>query len=86
MTSDNKRSSSSPPKFHLELERRGGACAVAIDGVVGVCEFSEVSVLLVCHGGRVRINGEKLAILTFENRTVEVIGKVLGVELSYGKN
>ena len=86
MTTDNKRKPKAPPKFHLELERRGGACAALVDGVVGVCEFSESTVLLTCHGGRARINGDGLEILTFENRTVEVIGKISGVELSYGKN
>ena len=86
MTNVNKREAKAPPKFHLEIERRGGSCAALIDGVVSICEFSENTVLLVCHGGRIRINGERLTVLTFEKRTVEVTGKIVGAELSYGKN
>lgn len=81
-----KTERNSPPRFFAELERRGRTCAVTVSGIVAVSEFSSEAIGLVCRGGRMRVLGEELKLLTLENRTAEVRGKILGVSLSYGKN
>lgn len=79
-----KRRQVSP--FHIEIEKRGKGAVMVVTGIIGVSDFSDSDVCLVSHGGRFRIKGSKLSLLTFENRTVEVSGKIEGVELLYGKN
>ena len=72
--------------FHLEAKRLGGGMSLTVFGVIGVSEFTNNEIFLLSHKARVRIFGERLALITLENRIVEVRGKISGVEFSYGKN
>ena len=86
MTQFKTKEKESAPRFFAEIERRGRGSAVTVSGIVAVSELSSEAVGLVCRGGRMRVVGEGLRLLTFENRTAEVRGKILGVSLIYGKN
>ena len=81
-----KRDRQTPPRIFAEIERRGRICAVTVGGIVAVSEFSAEAIGLGSHGGRLRVSGEGLRLVTLENRTAEVRGKIIGVSLIYGKN
>ena len=89
MTKVIKRGASERPKIiptlEAELIGRGGVSSFSVSGVVCIGELSEEAVLLVCHGGRLRVTGERLDLVVFENRSAEIRGKISGVTLTYGK-
>ena len=74
--------SAMPPLFEL----RGGvkSAVLAVYGVIAVTELDTESVTLTTHSGRLRICGKDLSLNTFENRSVELCGRVLCVELING--
>ena len=69
----------------LEIRKTKLGAAVVILGVLGVEELTGTSAVILSHSGRVRFVGEGLTLSVFSERTVEVIGKITGVEFSYGK-
>ena len=73
-----------PSPLVLELRKQDGSGTVLIYGVVSIGELSERFILLATHGGRVGVRGSSLALTAFANRTVEVKGKIEGVDLGYG--
>ena len=72
-------------EFNIEVTRKGIGVSVVISGAVGISELDEERVGIVTHKARVIISGSKLSLSVFEGRTVEIVGRVLGVELKYGK-
>ena len=72
--------------FHLEADRSTKGMSVILSGVIGISDFSDSSIHLLSHGGRIIVNGKKLFICVYENNTVEIGGKVEGVIFKYGKN
>ncbi len=69
----------------LEIRKTKLGAVAVIQGVLGVEELTDSSVLVLSHSGRIRFIGERLTLSVFSLRTVEIIGKITGVELSYGK-
>ena len=74
------------PSFHLEADRSTKGLSVILSGIIGISDFSDSSIYLLSHGGRIIVNGKKLFICVYENSTVEIVGKVEGVIFKYGKN
>ncbi len=72
--------------FHLEADRSTRGMSVILSGVIGISDFSDSSIHLLTHGGRIIVNGQKLFICVYENNSVEIVGKVEGVVFKYGKN
>ena len=50
-----------------------------------VSEYTENTVELLAHSGRVLFCGESLGISVLEGRVVEIYGKITEVRLGYGK-
>ncbi len=75
-----------PSGFFLNAERSIRGMRISLGGVVSVSEFSHETVLLVTHGGKIRICGTGLLLSVFEGRGTEISGKVGGIEFIYGKN
>ena len=75
-----------PPGFHLELMKDKKTYPCVVCGVILVSLLTEKEILLSTHGGRLRIFGDKLSLSTFSERSVEVRGRIEGVEILYGKN
>lgn len=71
--------------FNIEIKKGKLGGVMVVTGIIGVAEFSEERVVLISHGGRLTVLGEGLGISTLENRTVEVFGKIMQVEMGYGK-
>lgn len=72
--------------FHMEADRSTKGMSVILSGVIGISNFSDSSIHLLSHGGRIVVNGQKLFICVYENNSVEIVGKVEGVVFKYGKN
>ena len=88
MTRNNEKSA--PPKrlpspFHVEIDRVQCGLAVLVSGVRAIRELTDTTALLRLKGGSMRINGMGISITVYENRTVEVIGGVMGIEIENDK-
>lgn len=72
-------------EISLEIRKtRIGAALVAVN-VIGVCEFSDTLVVMLSHSGRITVRGERLCLSVFEDKSVEILGKICGVEMDYAK-
>lgn len=72
--------------FRLEANRCGGGMSIMLSGIIGVNDFSDESITLLSHGGRICVSGNKLFISLYENNTIEIVGRVKEITFSYGKN
>ncbi len=70
-----------PIPFFLELSRSGKNSDIVVGGVIGVLEFSDENALLSTYSGRINISGEKLNVTIFENKTVQIQGKIKEIGL-----
>ena len=70
---------------HIEMKKSSRGAVAVISGVMSVSEYTESSVELLSHSGRVRIFGEALGISVLEGRVIEVYGRITEVKLGYGK-
>ena len=70
--------------FHLEADRSPHGLRITVSGIIGIKGFTSEGVLLSSHAGRIFISGEKLRIEIYENKIVEISGKI--GEISFGKN
>ena len=75
----------SPSSFHIEMKKSSRGAVAVISGVMSVSEYTEESVELLSHSGRVMFSGESLGISVLEGRIVEIYGKITEVRLGYGK-
>ena len=66
--------------FHIEADRVGRKTSVSVSSVRAVVEFSEDSVLLKLSRGKIKVAGQALSIVVYENNIVEIIGLVRGIE------
>lgn len=71
--------------FHIEVNRSVRGIAVLASGIIGISDFSEERAVLMSHGGRIIILGKRLSICIYENKTVEISGKVEDIKFTYGK-
>ena len=69
-----------PIVFHLEADRVLSGISVSISSVMSVMDFTKESVLLKLRRGKLRISGTALTISVYENRIVEISGKVERIE------
>ena len=81
----------SPPRgnlkaMHIEAERCTRGISMLIGGIIGVSDFNDSCVILSSHGGRINIKGKGLSLCVYDNGSVEIVGGIENIELSYGKN
>jgi len=72
--------------FHLEADRSSKGLSVVLSGIIGISDFSDSFIHLKGHGGRISVYGKKLFISVFENGSVEIVGRVEGINFKYGRN
>ena len=72
--------------FHLEADKSGGGLAIVIGGVKSVLEIGESIAKLKCGMGSVSVKGQAIDVALYENKTVEITGKVESLEFNYAKN
>jgi hypothetical protein len=76
----------SPSSFHVEIKKSSRGAVAVITGVMSVGEYTESSIELLSHSGRMNVTGESLGISVLEGRVIEVYGRITEVKLSYGKS
>ena len=70
----------------LECRRVARGMSIDISGIVTVREYSSEKITLVTHKGTISIVGTGLCASSFLNQSVEIFGRVSGIEFGYGKN
>lgn len=71
--------------FHIEADRSPAGLSVFVSGIIGITDFTDESVTLKTHSGRVCISGKRLNVCVYEGNTVEISGRVEDIGLIYGK-
>lgn len=71
--------------FSLEMRKGKRGSIMSVSDVIGVFEYSSNRVELTSRGGKLAVSGEGLVLSVFEERTVEIYGKITGIEIIYGK-
>lgn len=66
--------------FHIEADRISDGISVSVCGVLSILDFSTELAILKIRRGRIRVRGGGLSIAVYENRTVEIFGKVEALE------
>lgn len=72
--------------FHMEADRTGRGMSLVLCGIIGISDFSDSFMHLLSHGGRITVTGAGLFISVYENGSVEIVGRVEGINFKYGKN
>ena len=72
--------------FHLEANRNSGGMSVILSGIIGISDFSDSSIELLSHGGRICVTGKQLFISVYENNTLEIVGRIGEITFRYGKS
>lgn len=70
--------------FHIEADRNSAGLSVFVSGIVGITDFTDLSVTLKSHSGKVCISGKRLSVCVYEGNTVEVSGRVEDIRFVYG--
>ncbi len=74
------------PRFHMEAESGIFGMSVQIIAVRHIEEYCREKITLKIPGGRMDLLGQGLYLTVFENKTVEVRGKLSEVCFSYDRN
>lgn len=72
--------------FRMEGERCSRGIVLRFAGIIGINHFSEEEIEINNHSGRILVFGKRMNVTVFENRQVEILGRVETVEFKYGKN
>ncbi len=66
--------------FHLEADKMGSLISVCVANVTSVSDFTSDYAILISNKKRVKIYGYALSIAMYENKTVEIFGRIGGIE------
>ena len=69
-----------PYGFHIEVDRVGNGLSASIMGVVSIIDFSETVAILKMRRGKIKVSGSELSVAVYENKTVEILGRICAVE------
>ena len=72
--------------FHIEMDACPEGVSLFAADVVKINESSECSVNLALRGMVLIISGEVLCMTVYENKAVEIVGRVRRVEYEYTKD
>ena len=74
-----------PPRFHMEINGEHSGMAVLVYGVRHIEEYSRETLVLKISGGRMRLRGTGLSLSIFENKCMEIRGRLSEVGFSYDR-
>ena len=74
------------PQFHCEIDGDAAHTSIILSGINSIRDFSDNTVLLRTRGFFVKITGKALSLAVYENKTLEISGKIFAMELIYDKN
>lgn len=72
--------------FHVEMDRDTRGIKILVSGVKNISELSDNLVVLKCAGFRLSIKGEALSLSVYEEKTLEISGRLEVVEFENSKN
>ena len=72
--------------FRCEYDGGRGGMSAILYGIISIKDFSGEEVLMRATGFLIRISGTGLTLSVYENKSVEIYGKILNMELIYDKN
>ena len=72
-------------EFDLSCEKALGGLSLLVGGIIGVSELDDGRTELLSHSGRVIVSGRGLKLTVFENKSVEINGRIEGINFVYGK-
>ena len=78
-------SSISSSAFRIEIRKSSRGAIAVLSGVMSIGEYTDTTVELLSHSGRLNLIGESLGVSVLEGRVVEVYGKITEVRLTYGR-
>ena len=81
-----KEKTGGAPSFHMEIVGARTRTFLQILGVRHIEDFASERVVLRVGRGRVYVFGSALGIAVFENKTVEIEGRILEVKFSYDRS
>lgn len=71
--------------FHVEMKKSSRGAVAVISGVMSIGEYTEESIEILSHSGRIHVLGDSLTVSVLEGRVIEVYGVITEVKLGYGK-
>ncbi len=72
--------------FHVEIDKSSGGLRLLASGVKRIAELSDKSLSLKCSSYTVKIKGERLSMSLYEDKSVEISGKLEVIEFENSKN
>lgn len=72
--------------FRCEYDGGKGGMSVILYGIISIKDFSGEEVLMRTSGFNIKISGTGLTLSVYENKSVEIYGKIMNMELIYDKN
>ena len=72
--------------FRCEYDGGRNGMSVLLYGIISIKDFSGEEVLMRASGFFIKISGLGLTLSVYENKSVEIFGKILNMELIYDKN
>ncbi len=76
----NQQTSNYSVIYHIEMDRVLNRQLLSVSRVTSIIDFSETLIKLKMRRGSLHISGEKLEINVYENRLVDITGKVDKIE------
>lgn len=83
---ESKRPTFAPSSFYLEGERSASGMSIIFGGVIGISDYSEEKASLTSHAGRIHISGSGITLSIYENKTVEIVGKIEEIRFEYARS
>lgn len=66
--------------FHIEVDKMMITSSVCVSNVLSIVDFREDDAILKMKKGKIKISGEALSISIYENKIVEILGKIRKIE------
>ena len=73
------------PTYRIEADGRGRFLAITFVGILTVREFSNTAVSIATKRELISVNGKKLEISVFENKTIEIRGEIDNIRFASQK-
>ena len=72
--------------FHVEIDRKNDGVRILVSGVKRITELNEKALYLKCKPFTVKLLGERLSVSLYEDKSVEISGKLEVIEFENSKN